>query len=117
MTAALKNLMGAVWDRGALHRQGLDQTIPEMLLYKKPVLHIVEAMRVMLSGGPRGHGDSRYLAAGLLIVSPDPVAADAASARIMAESGISAPAYIGQAAALGLGVDNLESLNIQRLTA
>ncbi|MDR1921349.1 MAG: DUF362 domain-containing protein, partial [Candidatus Adiutrix sp.] len=29
MTAALKNLMGAVWDRGALHRQGLDQTIPE----------------------------------------------------------------------------------------
>ena len=60
MTAALKNLMGAVWDHYALHRNGLDETIPEMFLYRKPSLNIVEARRVMLSGGPSGRGDSRY---------------------------------------------------------
>jgi uncharacterized protein (DUF362 family) len=117
MTAALKNLMGAVWDRYALHRGGLDETIPEMFLYKKPALNIVEAQRVMLSGGPRGHGDSRYLAAGMLLASPDPVAVDAAAARIVADAGISAPRYIAEAATLGLGRDDLSQLDIQRLNS
>ena len=117
MTAALKNLMGAVWDRSALHRNGLDQTIPEMFLYKKPALNIVEARRVMLSGGPRGHGDSRYLSAQMILASTDPVAVDAASARIIGDAGISAPGYIARAEAMGLGTANLDSLNLQRLTA
>ncbi|MDR2455800.1 MAG: DUF362 domain-containing protein [Deltaproteobacteria bacterium] len=117
MTAALKNLMGAVWDRYALHRGGLDQAIPEMHIYKPPTLNIVEARRVMLSGGPRGHGDSRYLSAQMLLASTDPVAVDAASARIISEAGISAPGYIARAAAIGLGTADLEKINIQRLSA
>ncbi|MDR3135359.1 MAG: DUF362 domain-containing protein, partial [Deltaproteobacteria bacterium] len=63
MTAALKNMMGAIWDRSDLHWGGLDQCIPELMLYKKPTLNIVEAQRVMLTNGPRGHGNSQYLAA------------------------------------------------------
>ncbi|MDR0354875.1 MAG: DUF362 domain-containing protein [Deltaproteobacteria bacterium] len=117
MTAALKNLMGAVWDRGDLHWGGLDQCIPELSLYKKPNLHIVEAQRVMLTGGPRGRGDSKYLAAQMLLVSTDPVAVDSASAKILAESGIRETAYIAQAASIGLGQNDLNSLVIQRLTA
>ncbi|MDR1657226.1 MAG: DUF362 domain-containing protein [Deltaproteobacteria bacterium] len=116
MTAALKNLMGAVWDRGAMHRNGLDTTIPELFLNKKPALNIVEAQRVMLTGGPRGRGDSKYLAAGLLLASADPVAVDAASARIIAEAGITTPAYIDHASKLGLGKSDLSQVNIQRLT-
>ena len=117
MTGALKNLMGAVWDRYALHRGGLDETIPELFLFKKPALNIIEARRVMLSGGPRGHGNSKYLAAQMLLASPDPVAADAAAARIVAEAGIAEPGYIAQAAAMGLGKSDLGQLSIQRLTA
>jgi uncharacterized protein (DUF362 family) len=117
MTAALKNLMGAVWDRGAMHRNGLDQTIPEVFLYKKPTLNIVEASRVMLTGGPRGRSDSKYLASQMLLISKDPVAADAAAAKIMAEAGISEPSYIAQAARIGIGNNNLETINIQRLSA
>ncbi|MDR2442310.1 MAG: DUF362 domain-containing protein [Deltaproteobacteria bacterium] len=116
LTAALKNLMGAVWDRSTLHRRGLDQTIPEMFLYRKPDLNIVDAQRVMLTGGPRGYGDSRYLAAQMLLVSPDPVAADAASARIVSEAGIATPNYIERASQLGLGKSDLSQVNIQRLT-
>jgi uncharacterized protein (DUF362 family) len=117
MTAALKNVMGAVWDRYALHRGGLDETIPEAHLYKSPTFNIVEARRVMHSGGPRGHGDSRYLAAGMLLASTDPVAVDSAAARIMNEAGVGTPAYIARAEAAGLGVADLSRLTVQRLSA
>jgi uncharacterized protein (DUF362 family) len=115
MTAAMKNLMGAIWDRYALHRGSLDRTIPEMLLHKRPALHIVEARRVMLTGGPRGRGDSRYLAARMLMASTDPVALDAAGARILAEHGVPAPGYIARAAEMGLGRADLDRIAIQRL--
>jgi uncharacterized protein (DUF362 family) len=117
MTAALKNMMGTIWDRGDLHWGGLDRCIPELSLYKKPTLHIVEAQRVMLTGGPSGRVNSKYLAAHMLLASPDPVAIDAASARIVADAGISEPGYISQAASLGLGQNDLGLLNVQRLTA
>jgi uncharacterized protein (DUF362 family) len=117
MTAAMKNLMGAVWDRSPLHRNGLDETIPELLLYKKPVLHVVDAARVMLTGGPRGRGDSRYLASQMLIASPDPVAVDSACAKILEAGGIKAPEYVEMGAKMGLGVADLTKLNVQRLTA
>ncbi|MDR1085119.1 MAG: DUF362 domain-containing protein [Deltaproteobacteria bacterium] len=117
MTAAMKNLMGAVWDRRPLHRNGLDETIPELLLYKKPTLNIIDASRIMVSGGPRGHGDSQYLASQMMIVSQDPVAADSAAARLLETAGLKAPKYIEEAARIGMGAADLNSLNIQRLTA
>ncbi|MDR0620736.1 MAG: DUF362 domain-containing protein, partial [Deltaproteobacteria bacterium] len=116
MTAALKNMMGAIWDRSDLHWGGLDKCIPELMLYKKPTLNIVEAQRVMLTNGPRGHGDSKYLAANMLLASIDPVAIDAASYRILAESGIKEPGYIAQAASIGLGQKDLSLISVQRLT-
>jgi uncharacterized protein (DUF362 family) len=70
----------------------------------------------MITGGPRGHGDSKYLAADMLLASTDPVAVDAASSRILAESGIVAPGYIAQAASIGLGQSDLSLLSVQRLT-
>lgn len=116
MTAAIKNLMGAIWSRGPLHRNGVDETLPDLLLYKKPTLNVVEAVRVMTSGGPRGRGTSQYLAANMLIASEDAVAADSACAAIMNTAGISTPSYIELAAQRGIGVSNLDTLNIQRLT-
>jgi uncharacterized Fe-S center protein len=53
----------------------------------------------------------------MLLASTDPVAVDAASARIIADAGIGAPGYIARAEAIGLGSANLDSLTIQRLTA
>jgi uncharacterized protein (DUF362 family) len=117
VTAAMKNLMGAIWSRGPLHRKGLDETIPELLLYKKPTLNVVDAYRVMLTGGPRGRGDSKYLLSKMLLASPDAVAVDSASSAIMNGSGVATPDYIANGAAMGLGVADLSTLNIQRLNA
>ncbi|MDR1546026.1 MAG: DUF362 domain-containing protein [Deltaproteobacteria bacterium] len=117
MTAALKNLMGAIWDRSELHSKGLDQTIPDLFLHKKPALNVLDAFRVMVSGGPRGYGSSAYVAPQMLLISSDPVAIDAAAARILNEAGLTAPDYIRRAAELGLGTDDLPTLNIQRLVS
>lgn len=115
MTCALKNLMGAVWDREAFHYKGLDSCIAESALAVKPALNVVDAYKVMLSGGPRGNPSSRYSEPGMLILSPDIVAADAAAAKTFGADPSSFD-YIGMAAKLGIGKAELDSLEIARLT-
>lgn len=114
MTCAMKNLMGAVWDRGYFHSRGLDTCIAEAPLLRRPDLNIVDAGKVMLSGGPRGSAASRYSEQRLLLLSRDIVAVDVASARTLGP-GPKAFEYIGKAAALGLGQSNLEKLSIRRI--
>ncbi|MFZ4615695.1 MAG: DUF362 domain-containing protein [Rectinemataceae bacterium] len=114
MTSSLKNLMGTVWDRQAFHFQGLDRCIAEVALAVRPKLTIVDASRVMLTGGPRGNGSTRYAELGMQILSPDIVAADAASAKSFGSGQRTFP-YIGMAAALGLGSADLSTLDIRRI--
>jgi len=114
MTCAMKNLMGAVWDRGYFHASGLDACIAEAVLLRKPDLNIVDAGKVMLSGGPRGSAASRYSEQRLLLLSRDIVAVDTAAARTLGP-GPDAFEYIGKAAALGLGQPDLNKLSIRRI--
>jgi uncharacterized protein (DUF362 family) len=115
MTCALKNLMGTVWNRDVFHAQGLDRCIAESGLAIRPSLTVVDASRVMLTGGPRGHGGSRYGETGMQILSPDIVAADSAAAKTFGSTpGVFR--YIGMAAVLGLGTAELEGLDIRRIT-
>jgi uncharacterized protein (DUF362 family) len=114
MTCALKNLMGTVWDRQAFHYQGLDRCIAESALAVRPSLTVVDASKVMLTGGPRGHGGSRYADLGMQILSPDIVAVDAAAAKTFGSSHEAFP-YIGMAAALRLGTTDLDRLDIKRI--
>ncbi len=115
ITSAMKNLMGVVWDRNWYHRRGLNQCIADFPLYRKPDLNVVDAYRVMMSGGPRG---SSYAARTELmkmqILSSDIVAADVASAKTW---GIEPDhvRYIALGAENGLGEYDLSSLSIQRL--
>jgi uncharacterized protein (DUF362 family) len=115
MTCALKNLMGAVWNREAFHANGLDQAIAEAALVIKPALNVVDASRVMLSGGPRGNSGSRYAELGMQILSPDIVAADAAAAKAFG-NGTGSYGYLDIAASLGIGTARLESLDIRRIS-
>jgi uncharacterized protein (DUF362 family) len=114
MTCSLKNLMGTVWDREEFHFKGLDACIADVALAVRPTLNVVDASRVMLTGGPRGNGGSRYAELGMQILCPDIVAADAAAAKAFGASPGSFE-YIGRAAALKLGTDDLDSLDIRRI--
>ena len=115
LSSAMKNLMGVVWDRHVYHGSGLDQCIADFTLYsKRPTLNVVDASRVMLSGGPRGRADSRFKVMDLLIISPDIVAADVASALSFGAK----PSdfhYIGMGAAHGVGKGSLDGLDVRRL--
>ncbi len=115
LSAAMKNLMGVVWDRRFYHGRGLDQCIADFCLYgRKPALNIVDAGRVMLSGGPRGQSYSQYKKLDLLILGRDIVATDVACALSFGAKAEEF-AYIGMGAKLGVGKGSLDGMNIQRL--
>jgi len=104
----------ATRDREEFHFKGLDACIADVALAVRPTLNVVDASRVMLTGGPRGNGGSRYAELGMQILCPDIVAADAAAAKAFGASPGSFE-YIGRAAALKLGTDDLDSLDIRRI--
>jgi len=115
LTAAMKNLMGAVWDRRFYHRFGLDQCIADFATYaKKPTLNIIDAGRVMLNGGPRGRFNSQFKRLDMLIASPDIVAADIAASLSFGGKPEDFP-YIGKGAAQGVGKGSLDGLDVRRL--
>jgi uncharacterized protein (DUF362 family) len=116
MTCAMKNFMGIVWDRGAFHARGLDACIADSCLIRRPALNVVDAWKVMLSGGPRGYAGSRFDEQKMLMLSTDIVAIDAASAATMGKKAADF-GYIGKGEERGLGRADLKGLNILRLNA
>jgi uncharacterized protein (DUF362 family) len=116
MSCAIKNLMGIVWDRRIFHRNDLNQSIAEVLLYKKPTLNVIDAYRVMLANGPRGVSVNDTTLKKYLIISPDIVAADTAALGVIGYNLNDVP-YINIAQNLGFGTSDLSKLNIARILA
>lgn len=76
VSLSVKNLMGLVWDRAIFHTGlDLDQAIGDLGLVIRPHLNIVDASRVLLTGGPTGPG--KTIADGRVFASLDMVALDA----------------------------------------
>jgi len=120
LTASMKNLMGVVWDRGEWHRKDLHQCIADFSTLRKPDLVIIDGWRVMTKNGPRGYSASDSEQMKYLFISTDPVAADSASAMVLAKtSGLKSPSdirYIKIAGEMGLGKNDLSKMNIKRIT-
>jgi uncharacterized protein (DUF362 family) len=115
MTAAMKNLMGVVWDRGFYHRSGLNDCIADFCSFKRPTLNIIDAYKVMSSSGPRGNANSKYTNHKMIIIATDIVAADVAAAKTFGAEPSSIE-YITKAAESGVGNINLDELRIQRIS-
>lgn len=115
ITSAMKNLMGAVWDRNTWHFSNLHQCIADFPLFRRPTLNVVDAYQVLMSGGPQGYPSSRRVRMRMQLLSPDIVAVDAAAAKTW---GIEPErvAYIAQGAANNLGSADLNRLAIDRIT-
>jgi uncharacterized protein (DUF362 family) len=114
VSIAMKNLMGCIWNRGEYHSKGLQACIADFLHARKPDLSIVDAYRVITRHGPRGGSLEDVTAMNAQILSPDIVAADAASARLLGRE----PSDIGHirlAAEAGFGQIDLTKLKIERL--
>ncbi len=83
VTIGLKNNMGVVWDRHYWHRNNLNQCIADFAVFRKPDLTVVDAYRIMTRNGPRGVGPEDVKITKNMIISTDPVACDAAGAKIL----------------------------------
>ena len=117
LTCALKNLMGVVWNRGYYHSHNLNQCIADFPLYRKPVLNVVDAYRVMVNGGPRGRSNSKVITPKMQFISTDIVAVDAVSlAQARQWNVLSGDVpYIKMAYDLKLGEMNLNKLKIKKI--
>ncbi len=109
LTLSMKNWMGSVKDRGAWHRSDLDQCIADMSTFLKPALIIVDAMRIMVSGGPRGPGKLRH--PNQLVLGTDPVAVDAYAATVFGKNPFDVR-HIRLAHEMGIGCGDLDRVNV-----
>ena len=113
MTAAMKNLMGIVWDRRTMHRKGLTNTIPDLLSIRKPDLNVLDAYRMMMDNGPRGGNLNDVENGKFMLLSADPVAIDSAAVKLL-NLDEETVRYLPEAASRKLGVADLAKLNIKR---
>ena len=114
MSVAMKNMMGNIWDRRFYHRNDLHQCIADYATYRQSDLNIVDAHRVIMRNGPRGGSVEDVVTMEAQVISPDIVAADAASALLFGLQ----PEEVGHIKLgheMGIGNMELGSLNINRL--
>jgi uncharacterized protein (DUF362 family) len=114
VTAGLKNLMGVVWDRAWFHRNDLEQCIADMTAFRKADLTVIDAYNVLRRNGPRGVSVADVVQMKALLLSADPVAADAAAVKLLGHE----PRDIGHlqlAARAGRGRMDLEALDIRKI--
>ncbi|MBN2337645.1 MAG: DUF362 domain-containing protein [Acidobacteria bacterium] len=112
LTLGLKNLMGVNFNRQAWHSgPDLNQFIADYASAVAVDLTVMDASRILLTNGPKGPGKTRE--PGEVIVSFDPVAADAYACGLF-DLDPSAVGYIGKAAELGLGEGTLSNIVVRR---
>jgi len=68
-------MMGLIRDRWVFHSTGLSAGIVDLVSVVKAQLTVIDATRVLTTGGPRGPG--KVITANTIIASTDMVAADA----------------------------------------
>lgn len=114
LTLSMKNWMGSVpnEDRRGWHRDGLHQCIADFSTFLKPKLVIIDATRIMLTKGPQGPGDMAH--PDEIILSTDPVAADAYAATLFKLEPFDID-YIKIAQEMGVGCGDLKRVKIERV--
>lgn len=119
LSCAMKNYMGIVWDRRIFHQTDLQQCIADICTWqKKPVLHIVDAYRMMHQNGPQGKSAADVATLKSLIVSSDIVAADTAALKLfnqVKKLDMVAVGHIGKGEELKLGSTDLDKIKIKRI--
>lgn len=113
LTLGMKNLMGVIKDRPAMHRN-LGQRLADLASRVRPALTVVDAVRILTYGGPSGGSLDAVKKLDTVIASPDIVAADSYAATLfgMVPEDLD---YIRAGAAMGLGRSDLGNLRIEEI--
>ena len=113
LTLGMKNLMGVIYDRPAMHRN-LGQRLADLSSRVRPTLTVVDAVRMLMRHGPTGGNLDDVRQADTVVASPDIVAADSYAATLF-DMRPDELAYVRAGAAMGLGRSDLQALKIEEL--
>jgi len=113
LTLGMKNLMGVILDRPAMHRN-LGQRLADLTSRIRPALTVVDAVRILVANGPTGGNLDDVRKKDTVIATPDIVAADSYAATLFGLQPNDL-AYIRAATDMGLGRSDLGSLNIEEI--
>ncbi len=106
-TIAMKNLMGLIGGRrGYLHRR-IHTAVVDLAAFFKPSLYVVDAYRILKAHGPVGGNLSDVALMKRVLVTGDPVGADAWGAEFL---GLRNPPWVKIAGERGLGKAKLKIL-------
>lgn len=119
VSLSMKGMMGLIYDRGVFHgRYDLDTSIVDLCTFLKADLAVIDASRVLSTGGPQGPG--KVFRENTVIASADMVAADAMAVSMFEWYGRrfkpSQVNHIRLAHQRGLGRMDIENLNIRRMS-
>lgn len=112
----LKNAYGLLGGRRNVFHQDINGIIAELALLVRPTLSVLDGTVSMMANGPTGGSLSDLKATGTLIVSTDPVAADALGVELLGRTLDDVP-YIRMAQDAGAGTADYQSLAPMRLDA
>lgn len=113
LTLGMKNLMGLIQDRPAMHRN-LGQRLADLTSRIPPTLTVVDAVRMLMANGPTGGNLADVHQMDTLIVSPDIIAADSYAATLFGLAPHDLD-YIRAAVDMRLGRSDLENLRIEEI--
>jgi uncharacterized protein (DUF362 family) len=113
LTLGMKNLMGLILNRSAIHAN-LGQRIADLASLFRPQLTVVDAVRMLMRHGPSGGNLDDVKMMDTIIVSPDIVAADSYATTLFGMAPEDIP-YIKAASSMGLGVSDLGGLKIEEI--
>jgi uncharacterized protein (DUF362 family) len=113
LTLGMKNLMGVIRDRPAMHIN-LGQRLADLTSLVRPGLTVVDAVRMLMDNGPTGGNLEDVRKMDTVIATPDIVAADSYAATLFGKQP-SELTYVQAGTEMGLGRSDLGNLRIEEL--
>ncbi len=113
LTLGMKNLMGTIKDREAIHG-ALGQNLADLAGHIRPQLTVIDAVRMLMANGPTGGNLNDVKQINTIVASPDIVAADSYAATLFGMQPEELM-YITAGAAAGLGRSDLKNLRIEEI--
>ncbi|MGQ9675514.1 MAG: DUF362 domain-containing protein [Chloroflexota bacterium] len=114
LTLGMKNLMGLIENREQLHSD-LGQRLADLTSLIAPDLTVIDAVRIMVAGGPTGGNLNNVKLTNTVIASRDIVAADTYAASLFGLTADQVPA-ISAGAKMGLGTTDLKGVQVEEVS-
>lgn len=115
LTLAMKNLMGVIQERGAIH-YNFDQRLADINTRIRPTLNVLDAIRILTRNGPTGGNLDDVQKIDTVIMGQDIVAVDSYATSLFGMKPEDLP-YLQKAADLGVGTTRLSDLRIEEISA